>query len=362
MELQQILKFAVFNGISDVHLTAGRCPYFRKDGALLFQKGSPATTDDEMTAWADLLLDDRTRAELESQLSVDVSYQAADVGRFRASVYRQRGVLAAALRHVPKEIPSFSALSLPPVVEKIAAGRSGIVLVTGATGSGKSTTLASIIELINLRSTRHILTIEDPVEFIFDDRNSIVSQREIGVDAVDFTSALRSALRQDPDVIFIGELRDIETTRVALHAAETGHLVLSTMHTLDVVETIHRFISLFPPFEQELVRRQLSGVLKAVISQRLIPAQQGGRLPACEVLVQSELVRELIRDADRTHELRDTMAQGRAVYGMQTFDQALTDLALAGKISQQEAMANARNPSDMRMAFDGIASGEHGRR
>ena len=215
--------------------------------------------------------------------------------------------------------------------------------------------MAAMIQEINRQATRHILTIEDPIEYVFEEANSIVSQREVGVDATSFSNALRAALRQDPDVLYIGELRDMETTEVALHAAETGHVVLSTMHTMDVVETVHRFISLFPPYQQPLVRRQLSSVLTAVITQRLVETVDGGRTPACEIMVQTELIRELISDESRTHELRDALAKGRSAYATQTFDQALGTLVQEGRIDRDIAMRHARNPSDMRLAFDGIA-------
>ena len=355
MELEQILRFAVTHGFSDVHLTVGRRPYFRKEGKLVYQNGSPVIEAAHMDRWCEHLLKPDARKLLTTNRSVDASYQLLEVGRFRVSAYHQRGHLAVALRHVPTHVPSLEELGLPEALNSIVMAPRGIVLVTGATGSGKSTTLAAMIQAINQRTSRHILTIEDPIEYVFEESRSIVSQREIGVDANSFSSALRSALRQDPDVLYIGELRDLETTEVALQAAETGHLVLSTMHTVDAVESIHRFVSLFPPYQQPMVRRQLSSVLTAVISQRLVETIDGGRAPACEIMVQTELIRELISDADRTHELRDIMAKGRTTYGMQTFDQALADLAEAGRISQEVAMHHARNPSDMRLSFDGIA-------
>lgn len=354
MDIQQILRFAVNNGISDVHLKVGRAPYFRKQGRLVTQKGAPTVTSDLMVRWIAELADEEVEQAFRETREADFAYTLPGGGRFRVNAFRQQDEIGLVLRSVPPAVPTLEELGLPPILAEIAANPRGIVLVTGATGCGKSTTLAAMIEGINRRRACHVLTIEDPVEFVFEDRLAVVNQREVGRDTNSFPQALRAALRQDPDVILIGELRDLETVQTALHAAETGHLVLSTLHTVDAMETIARMISLFPPYQQEQVRLQLSTILRAVISQRLVETVDGSRTAACEILVHTELIRDLIADPARTHEIPMAVAQGRSSYGMQSFDQALHALCDEGRVSREEALAHATNPADLKMRFDGI--------
>ena len=283
-------------------------------------------------------------------------FRSPGLGRFRVNVFQQRGSIGAVLRVIPFRIQTIEQLMMPKVLEKIAAESRGLILVTGTTGSGKSTTLAAMVDFINATETCHIMTIEDPIEFLVRDKRSIVNQREVGVDTMSFGQALKSALRQDPDVILVGEMRDLETIETALTAAETGHLVLSTLHTLDATETINRIISAFPPYQQKQVRLQLGAVLKAVISQRLVPRADGhGRVPAAEVLLATTRVRELIEDKDRTKEIHDAIAQGHVTYGMQTFDQSLMGLYRSGLVSYEEALRQATNPDDFALRVSGIS-------
>jgi twitching motility protein PilT len=288
---------------------------------------------------------------------VDLAYGIAGLGRFRVNCFQQRGTVGIVFRVIPFGVKSIEQLVLPKVIESIAMEQRGLVLVTGTTGSGKSTTLAAMIDYINSNRTCHIMTIEDPIEFLIRDRRSIVNQREIGVDTMTFSSALRAALRQDPDVILVGEMRDFETIETAITAAETGHLVMSTLHTLDATETINRIISVFPPYQQKQVRIQLASILKAVISQRLVPrADSKGRVPALEVLVTTARVRECIGDKDRTKEIHDAIAKGYTTYGMQTFDQSLMQHVKSGLVTYEEALKHVSNPDDFALRFRGIAS------
>ena len=355
MAIDQLLQFAVKHGISDVHLRSGRPAYFRRDGQLVTRKGGVAVTKAQMAEWFSEIASERHQADFARLAEIDFGYTLAGQGRFRVNAYRQRGTMAMVLRHIPGEIPTLQSLGLPKVLEEIALSPRGIVLVTGATGSGKSTTMAAMVQVVNAQRPCHVLTIEDPIEFVFQDDKAMITQREVGNDTANFALAMKAALRQDPDVILIGELRDIETVETALHAAETGHLVLATLHTVDAMETIGRVVSLFPPHRHEQVRYQLSTILTAVISQRLVRTVDAGRAPACEVLRHTELVRELIADASRTHELPMIIEQGRDVYGMQSFDQALYDLVRSNKVTKMEALAHATNPSDLKLRFDGIA-------
>ncbi len=357
MEIDQILQFAVKHGISDIHLKVAKPPYFRKDGAMVTQKGVQPVTADMLSRWLGVLASRDDVAQFNDTQEADFAYTLAGVGRFRVNAFQQRGDIGLVLRHIPPRILGFDELKLPPILGRVALSQRGLIVVTGATGSGKSTTLAAMIEHINQNRACHILTIEDPIEFTFEDRRSVVNQREVGRDTRSFGRALRAALRQDPDVILIGELRDLETIETALHAAETGHLVLATLHTVDAMETISRMIGLFPPFQQSQIRTQLASILKAIASQRLVRTLDGGRVAACELLIQTEFIRDLIADPNRTHELPTAIAQGHGSYGMQTFDQALHGLWKAGRISQEEALLNATNAADLRMKFEGIGVG-----
>jgi twitching motility protein PilT len=288
---------------------------------------------------------------------MDLSYGVPGLGRFRVSVYMQRGTIGMVFRSIPYNIPSLDSLNLPPVLKKLAMEERGLILVTGTTGSGKSTTLAAIIDYVNQARTCNIITVEDPVEYLHKDKKSIISQREIGFDTLSFANALRGALRQDPDVILVGEMRDMETIETALTAAETGHLVMSTLHTLDATETINRIIAVFPPFQQRQIRIQLSSVIKGVISQRLVPRADGkGRVPAVEVMIATNRIRECIDDKEKTKQIHDAIAQGFISYGMQTFDQSLMQLYTKQLITYDEALRQSTNPDDFALKVSGISS------
>ncbi len=357
VELNEILQVALRGGSSDIHLKAGLPPIFRVDGSLVPLKDGKRMPPEEITRMVFGIMNDFQKEKFKTTNEIDLAYGVPGLGRFRVNVFQQRGTTGAVLRVIPFKVMSISELILPKVLEKVALEERGLVLVTGTTGSGKSTTLAAMIDHINANDTNHIMTIEDPIEFLIRDKRSIVNQREVGVDTVSFSQALKSALRQDPDVILVGEMRDLETIETALTAAETGHLVMSTLHTLDATETINRIISAFPPFQQKQVRLQLAAVLKAVISQRLVPRADGkGRVAAVEILKATARVRELIEDKDRTKEIPDAISQGHQTYGMQTFDQSLMSHVRKGLIGYQEALRQASNPDDFALRYSGISS------
>jgi twitching motility protein PilT len=356
MELNEILQVALRATASDIHLKAGLPPMFRIDGALVPLKDARRMPPEEIARMAFGIMSEYQKEKFKQTNEVDLAYGVPGLGRFRVNVFQQRGTLGVVLRVIPFRIQSIEQLMLPKVLEKIAGEQRGLVLVTGTTGSGKSTTLAAMIDHVNATETCHIMTIEDPIEFLIRDKRSIVNQREVGVDTMSFGQALKSALRQDPDVILVGEMRDLETIETALTAAETGHLVMSTLHTLDATETINRIISAFPPYQQKQVRLQLGSVLKAVISQRLVPrADAKGRVPAIEVLLATARVRELIEDKDRTKEIPDAIAQGHVSYGMQTFDQSLMWLLKSSVITYEEALRQATNPDDFALRVSGVS-------
>src|SRR5512133_2275306 len=356
MELNEILQVALKAGASDIHLKAGLPPMFRVDGSLVPLKDARRLAPEEIGRMALGIMNDFQREKYKQTNEVDLAYGVPGLGRFRVNVFQQRGTLGVVLRVIPFKIMSIEQLMLPKVLEKVAGEQRGLVLVTGTTGSGKSTTLAAMVDHINANETCHIMTIEDPIEFRIRDKRSIVNQREVGVDTMSFGQALKSALRQDPDVILVGEMRDLETIETALTAAETGHLVMSTLHTLDATQTLNRFISAFPPYQQKQVRLQLGSVLKAVISQRLVPRSDGkGRVPAIEVLLATGRVKELIEDKDRTKEIPDAISQGHVSYGMQTFDQSLMALLKAGLITYEEALRQATNADDFALRVSGVS-------
>jgi twitching motility protein PilT len=361
MDLNEILKVAIKGGASDIHLKSGLPPMFRVDGALVPLKNAERLVQEDLQKMTVGIMNPVQRERFETARECDLAYGIPGLGRFRVNVFQQRGTVAAVFRVIPFGVKSIEQLFLPKVIEGVSMENRGLVLVTGTTGSGKSTTLAAMIDHINSNRTCHIVTIEDPIEFLIRDRRSIVNQREIGVDTQSFANALRAALRQDPDVILVGEMRDFETIETAITAAETGHLVMSTLHTLDATETINRIISVFPPYQQKQVRLQLASILKAVISQRLVPRADGkGRVPALEVLVSTARVRECIADKDRTKELHDAIARGFTTYGMQTFDQSLMHLVKTGLVTYDEALKNVSNPDDFALRFRGIASTSDG--
>jgi len=357
MQLNDILGMALKSRASDVHLKAGLPPIYRIDGALRPLPKAPRIGPDQTRQMALDIMNEQQQARFEQVHEVDLSYGVPGLGRFRVNVFAQRGSVSMVFRAIPFEIKSLDDLLLPPALKKIAMEPRGLILVTGATGSGKSTTLAAMIDFINANRTAHIVTIEDPIEYLHRDKKSIINQREVGFDTEGFDIALKSALRQDPDVILVGEMRDYETIETAITAAETGHLVLSTLHTIDAPETINRIISVFPPYQQRQVRLQLSAILKGVVSQRLVPRADGkGRVAAVEVMISSARVRELIDDKEKTRLLRDAIAQGFVSYGMQTFDQALMGLLQKKLITFDEALRQCSNPDDFKLKVSGISS------
>lgn len=357
MELNAILQVALRAGASDIHLKAGLPPMFRVNGALLPLKDAQRLAPEEIARMAYGIMNEFQREHYKQYNECDLAYGVPGLGRFRVSAFQQRGTTGMVFRVIPFRILSIEQLMLPKILEEVAGAGRGLILVTGTTGSGKSTTLAAMIDHINTHQTHHIMTIEDPIEFLIRDKRSVINQREVGVDTLSFGQALKSALRQDPDVILVGEMRDLETIETALTAAETGHLVFSTLHTLDATETVNRIVSVFPPHQQKQIRLQLASVLKAVISQRLVPRADGkGRVPAVEVLRTTARVRELIEDKDRTKEIRDAIAQGHVSYSMQTFDQSLMALLKSQLITYEEALRQASNPDDFALRLSGIAS------
>ncbi len=357
MHINDILKIAVERNASDVHLKVGNFPILRINGQLVPLVEMRRLMPEDTIALAHSMMDARQKQLLKERLDIDMAYSVPGLGRFRVNIFHQRGSVGIVLRVIPTKIRTIRELLLPPVLEKIAMEERGLILVTGTTGSGKSTTLAAMIEHINQNKAAHIITIEDPIEYLFRDKKSIINQREIGSDAVGFAHALRSALREDPDVILVGEMRDVETIETAILAAETGHLVLSTLHTLDATETVNRIISVFPPYYQRQIRILLASVLKAVISMRLVPRKDGkGRVPAVEVMITTPFIRDCILNKEKTHLIRDAIAKGTSQYGMQTFDQSLFYLYEQGYISLEEALRWSSNPDEFRLRLMGVAS------
>jgi twitching motility protein PilT len=352
MELNAVLRFASETGASDVHFKVGQPPVLRSDGELAAALQFPPLGDAELDAILDqvTLVAPRRRQIFDETGELDIAYAEPGLPRFRVNGFRQRGAISFAFRVIPNTIPSFLDLGLPAGVERLAKEQRGLVLVTGATGSGKTTTLAAMLDHINDTRKLHIVTIEDPIEILHPDKNCIVNQREVGLDTEDFGQALRRVLRQDPDVILIGELRDAETAQVALQAAESGHLVFSTLHTLDAAETIGRMVEFFPPEKQSQVISIVAGVLKGVISQRLLPRVGGGRVPAVEVMVSNARIAELIRER-RTEEITDAIAAGE-FFQMQSFQMALIGLVLGGHVDRETAADAATNRHDFVIAMD----------
>ncbi|HET9787069.1 MAG TPA: type IV pilus twitching motility protein PilT [Pyrinomonadaceae bacterium] len=359
VKIDDLLRTATSQGASDIHLKVGAFPMMRIGGELHPIGEAPRMKPEDTLDMAFSMMTSRQKQRFKDASEVDIGYGLNGVGRFRANIFQQRGTVSVVLRVIPDGTKSTSELGLPPVIDRIAGERRGLILVTGSTGSGKSTTLAAMIDRINATRSGHIVTIEDPIEFLHRDKQSFVTQREVDVDTRSFAEALRGALRQDPDVILVGEMRDAETIETALTAAETGHLVLSTLHTLDATETITRIVSSFPAHQQKSVRLQLAGILKGVISMRLVRAAKGsGRVPAIEVLVSTGLIRDYIINEEKTYLIREAIAAGTSQYGMQTFDQSLFHLFQSGLISIEEALHNASNPDEFKMRSSGILSSE----
>jgi twitching motility protein PilT len=359
VKIDDLLRIACGHAASDLHLKVGAFPVMRIGGELHPVADAPRLKPEDTLDMAFSIMSNRQKQRFKEVSEVDIGYGVSGLGRFRANIFQQRGTVSIVLRVIPDHNKSVAQLGLPPVIEKIAEERRGLILVTGATGSGKSTTLAAMIDCINSTRSGHIVTIEDPIEFLHRDKQSFVTQREVDVDTRSFAEALRGALRQDPDVILVGEMRDHETIETALTAAETGHLVLSTLHTLDATETITRIVSSFPSHQQKSVRLQLAGILKAVISMRLVRAAKGaGRVPAIEVLVSTAFIRDHIINEEKTYMIREAIAAGTSQYGMQTFDQSLFHLLQSRLITQEEALHNASNPDEFKMRILGIYSAD----
>lgn len=353
--IDELLRMAMSFGASDLHLRAGSFPVIRVSGELRPVSGVTRLAQEETLEMAFSMMSNRQKQHFKEAYEVDIGYSVSGLGRFRVNIFQQRGSVGIVARVIPDRIRSIKELGLPPVLHKVAEEQRGLILVTGTTGSGKSTTLASLVDHINNNRNSHIVTIEDPIEFLHKDNKAFITQREIDVDTRSFAEALRGSLRQDPDVILVGEMRDLETIETALVAAETGHLVLSTLHTLDTSETITRIISAFPPFQQKSIRIQLAGLLKSVISQRLMKSSQGaGRIPAVEVLVSTPLIRDYILHEEKTSSIRDAISAGTSQYGMQTFDQSLFYLYQAGSITLEEALRGSTNPDEFRLRLAGI--------
>lgn len=357
MNINELLKVAIQRGASDLHLKVGSPPVLRIDGVLTPMVEEKRVTQEDAISIAFGIMNSSQKEKFKEKNELDLAYSVPGLGRFRVNIFQQRSTIGIVLRTIPVKIKTFEELYLPEVLKKIALEQRGLILVTGTTGSGKTTTLAAMIDYINTNRTDHIVTIEDPIEFLHRDKRSLVNQREVGSDTESFSVALRSALRQDPDVILVGEMRDFETVQTALVAAETGHLVLSTLHTIDAAETVNRIIAVFPPYQQKQVRLQLASILKGIISMRLVPKADGvGRVPAIEVLVATTTIKECIIDPEKTKLINDFIAEGHSQYGMQTFDQSLFRLYSDGLITYDEALKRCTNPDNFTLKVKGIHS------
>jgi len=355
MDLRLLLQIMAEKNASDLHVRSNKPAVFRVDGNLSFRTPDPIAAE-TVEQWVKSILNEKQIRVFEEKLECDMALSVEKLGRFRVNIYRQKNVINMAFRVIPNRIPTFETLKLPPVIRKIADEPRGLVLVTGTTGSGKSTTLASMIDYINSSRSRHIITVEDPIEYLHDDKQSILSQRELQQDTLSYPEALKHAVRQDPDVILLGEMRDLETMGAALTAAQTGHLVLSTIHTIDAVQTVNRIIDVFPPHQQNQIRFQLADTLRGVISQRLLPHTSGnGRVPAVEVMVVTPIIRKYILE-NTLGEISNVMKQG-TYYGMKTFHQALVELIQKGEIALETALEASSNPEEIMMAVRGVQTG-----
>jgi len=357
MHVNDLLTIAVEKGASDLHLKVGSYPMMRVGGQLMPVSKEKKLDHEDVVAMSTSIMSTQQREKFKDSQEVDLAYSVPGLGRFRCNVFQQRGTVGLVLRVIPMQIRTIDELGLPKVLKTIAEEERGLVLVTGTTGSGKSTTLAAMIDHVNNTREAHVMTVEDPIEFLHRDAKSIINQREVSVDTKSFAHALRSALRQDPDVILVGEMRDFETIETGLLAAETGHLVFSTLHTIDATETINRIVAVFAPHQQKQVRLQVASVLKAVISQRLIPRKDGkGRAPAVEVMVSTPFIRDCIVDKEKTHLIHGAIAAGTSQYGMQSFDQSIFSLFSQGLISYEEALRWASNVDEFKLKVQGIST------
>ena len=353
--IDDLLRMAMSFGASDLHLRAASHPVIRVNGELRPLSGVERLIQEETLEMAFSMMSNRQKQHFKEAYEVDIGYGVSGLGRFRVNIFQQRNSIGIVARVISDDIRSFEKLGLPPILTKIADEQRGLILVTGTTGSGKSTTLSAMIDHINQTRNCHIVTVEDPIEFLHKDKKSFITQREVDVDTRSFAEALRGSLRQDPDAILVGEMRDLETIETALVAAETGHLVFSTLHTLDASETLTRIISAFPPYQQKSIRIQLAGLLKAVVSQRLMKSAKGNsRVPAVEVMISTPLIRDYILHEDKTSSIRDAIAAGTSQYGMQTFDQSLFYLYQSGLITLEESLRGSTNPDEFRLRLAGI--------
>lgn len=357
MDINELLKIAIESEASDLHLKVGNFPVLRIHGELEPLTKYPKLTPGLTQKLVNQITNEYQREKLVQDLDLDLAYSLEGFGRFRGSIFQQRGSLAIALRIIPLEVKSISELLLPKVLEKIALEQRGLVLITGSTGSGKTTSLAAIIDHINRHRRDNIITIEDPIEYIHRDKKCMISQREVGLDVQSYSRGLISSLREDPDVILVGEMREKETIETSLLAAETGHLVLSTLHTVDAPETINRIISVFPPHHQRQLRLQLGVILKAVISMRLIPRKNGeGRVPAVEVMINTPFIAECIQDREKTRLIRDAITKGMSQYGMQSFDQSVFQLYKDEYISYEQGLRYSTSPDNFKLKVMGVRS------
>ena len=340
-------------GGSDLHLKVDVPPVVRVNGLLSYLEGYEALRKEDAEAILEDIIPENLRGEFEREGEADFSHEVPGLGRFRVNAFKQRGAISIAMRYIPFGVPRLEDLNVPGVVRQLAREERGIILVTGTTGSGKSTTLASMLDLVNHSESKHIVTIEDPIEYLHRDDKSIINQREVGTDTASFARALRRVLRQDPDIILIGEIRDSETAQIALSAAETGHLVLSTLHTVDATETVNRMIDLFPLHERGQVRIMLAGTLKGIIGQRLIRTKDGGRVPACEIMVTTGRIQDFIVDPAQTGQIQQAIAEGE-YYGMQTFDQALLKLVEEDRVEYAEALRVSSSPQNFKLMVQAL--------
>src|SRR5262245_17378409 len=356
MNIRSVLEKMIAARASDLHVKIGTPPVVRVDGVLYTLDEPPPNADDLRSVVAQLLNDEQ-RLFFSTHNEIDFAFGVAGLARFRANIFMQRGSPALALRHVPVDVPTIEDLGLPALVRELAFAPRGLILVTGRTGSGKSTTLAAMIDALNRVTTRNVITLEDPIEFLHRDRMSFIHQREVGLDTRSFHEGLRYVLRQDPDIILVGEIRDLETMSTALMAADTGHLVLSTLHTTDVVQTLQRVISFYPPHQHEEIRMSLASNLRAVICQRLVPRRDGaGRVPAIEIMVNTPTIREFLMNPEKILLIHSAVAEGVTQYGMQTFDQSVLGLLKDGAITEEEAVRNCNNPNELSLKLKGISA------
>jgi twitching motility protein PilT len=357
IHVNDLLKLAVEAKASDLHIKVGSYPMMRVRGALVPATEEKRLDHEDTVSMAAAVMSTQQRQKFKDALEIDLAYSVPGLGRFRCNVFQQRGTIGLVLRIIPVGVKTVDDLALPAVLKSIAEEERGLVLVTGTTGSGKSTTLAALVDHVNSTRCAHVVTVEDPIEFLHRDNRSIVNQREVSVDTRSFAHALRSALRQDPDVILVGEMRDYETIETALLAAETGHLVFSTLHTLDATETINRIIAVFPPHQQKQIRMQLASVLRAVVSQRLLPRADGvGRAAAVEVMITTPFIRDCIVDKEKTAQIHGAIASGTSQYGMQTFDQSIFGLYEQKVVTYDEALRWASNKDEFKLRVQGIST------